>query len=173
MSWYSADKSYKNRRFSARRGAYAICLHSYSKRVIRESARIPDESRSVSLALALLTVGLLAFANARRNANSRCRRSLKEMKISQNTLISYNMWAHVLRACLYFEPSALGERRKREPAFRRTLANATNTSVRRVRVRVTERDSSEIRADSWMAFFLMCPKPNRKPNTKINTVNKN
>ena len=36
----AADKSYKNRRFSALRRTGAICLHSYSKRVIHESARI-------------------------------------------------------------------------------------------------------------------------------------
>ena len=43
-----ADKSCKNRRFSAPRGMGAICIHSYSKRVIHESARISNESRSVS-----------------------------------------------------------------------------------------------------------------------------
>ena len=47
-----ADKSYKNRDSSPRRGTDAICPHPYSKRVIHESARISNESRSVTRTLA-------------------------------------------------------------------------------------------------------------------------
>ncbi len=61
---------------------------------------------------------------------------------------------HVLRSFLYLEPSTLGERRQREPAFRRVLANATN------KPKVCESEGNgmrfaEIRADSWFAFFVI------------------
>ena len=146
----AADKSYKNRRFSALRRTGAICLHSYSKRVIHESARItanrvPFPSLSPSLESGSwhspALGGTLTRATGARNCNF-------SIDITQN-----------------HNPRALAARVERSAGRWRM----PRTSQRLVRVRINGTRFAVIRADSWIVPFSMRPKPNKKPNHKINT----